>query len=225
MDDRDARTRRARAGGGRRGRDGARRERDADDGALPPEAPDFFVRMSQRATELGELNDAFLASFVTSACVGATAFMWERAWKGRVFGSDASDDGSNRGGWASARAESADASWVGESRDSDGRTLHGVDVSRYAIFREPEVARAGVRRVLARGQRRKNGDSYAKHCVESAKILAANLPGNGSRSRDAVCACLLHDVLDDTACTDETLKATFGTRVYNLVVQVSAWVR
>ena len=220
MDDRDARTRRART----RAR-ATRRRADADatrTTALPPEAPDFFVRMSQRATELGELNDAFLASFVTSACVGATAFMWERAWKGRVFGSDASDDGSNRGGWASSRAESADASWVGESRDSDGRTLHGVDVSRYAIFREPEVLRAlAFAASWHRGQRRKNGDTYAKHCVESAKILAANLPGNGSRSRDAVCACLLHDVLDDTACTDETLKATFGTRVYNLVVQVS----
>ena len=210
-----------RAGG--RGERGARRRAEKTrTRVLPPEAPDFFVRMSQRATELGEFNEAFLASFVTSACVGATAFMWERAWKGRVFGSDASDDASNRGGWASARAESADASWVGESRDFDGKTLHGVDVSRYAIFQEPEVKRAlAFAASWHRGQRRKNGDSYAKHCVESAKILAANLPGNGSRSRDAVCACLLHDVLDDTACTDETLKATFGTRVYNLVIQVS----
>ena len=36
-----------------------------------------------------------------------------------------------------------------------------------------------------------------------------------------MCACLLHDVLDDTPCTEEALKAAFGARIFDLVVQVS----
>lgn len=32
--------------------------------------------------EFGEFNEVFLVSFVILACVGATAFMWERVWKG-----------------------------------------------------------------------------------------------------------------------------------------------
>lgn len=33
-----------------------------------------------------------------------------------------------------------------------------------------------------------------------------------------MCACLLYDVLDDTACTDEMFKVMFGMWVYNLVI-------
>jgi len=165
-------------------------------------AVDAYDVVVERAGSLGELGDAAALGALGAFAFGATAFMWEKAWKRRVFGSQV-DEG--RGGVG-------DASTV----------LHGVDVSRYPIFDEPEVRRAlGFAASWHRGRRRKNGETYARHCVESAKILAANLPGSGPKNRDALVACLLHDVLDDTGCSEETLRDAFGRRVYNLVVQVS----
>lgn len=146
------------------------------------------------------MDDAARVGALGALAFAATVFMWERAWRERVFG---------------ART-SATTTTTRETM------VHGVDVSRYGIFDEPEVRRAlGFATRWHGGRRRKNGETYARHCVESAKILAANLPGTGPKSRDAVVACLLHDVLDDTGCSEETLREAFGPGVYNLVVQVS----
>lgn len=165
-------------------------------------SPDVFRVAAARAGTIGEFGDAFAFAALGAFAFGATAFMWENAWKRRVFGAQVDEGGG-----------------VG---DGETTVLHGVDVSRYPIFNEPEVRRAlGFAASWHRGRRRKNGDTYARHCVESAKILAANLPGSGAKSRDALVACLLHDVLDDTGCSEEALRDAFGTRVYNLVVQVS----
>jgi len=184
---------------GRRGRRRGRRRGDDAGGTRAGE--DFFRLAAERAEEVGTAGEVAAVVATTALTLFGISALWENVWKQAVFPEGDGDDG--------------------EGKD-DAILLHGVDVTRYPIFREPEVLRAvGFAAKWHGGQRRKNGDPYMKHCVESAKILAANLPGKGSKSRDAVCACLLHNVLDDTLCSDESLKGEFGTRVYNLVVQVS----
>jgi len=178
-----------------------RYRRRGDDAAGTAAGEDFFRLAAERAAEVGTTGELAAATVATALTLFGISALWENVWKRAVFPEDDGEDGDD---------------------GDDAVLLHGVDVTRYPIFREPEVLRAvGFAAKWHRGQRRKNGDPYMKHCVESAKILAANLPGKGSKSRDAVCACLLHDVLDDTLCSDESLKGEFGLRVYNLVVQVS----
>jgi len=191
-------------------------------GALDAEAVVTVVReLGAREREaLGNDAGEVVAAVAASAfATFMTSFMWEKAWKRRVFGSEDDEDESAGRGDGNA-ATSGRGGTNGKKRQNT--TLHGVDVSRYPIFDEPEVLRAlGFAATWHAGQRRKNGELYVKHCVESAKILAATLPSNGPKSRDAMCACLLHDVLDDTLCTEETLKSAFGARIFDLVVQVS----
>ena len=59
--------------------------------------------------------------------------------------------------------------------------------------------------------------------MESARILAAMLPpGNAGRKYvDAVAACVLHDVVDDTECELEDVEEEFGPAVAALVAGVS----
>ncbi|BEL02712.1 hypothetical protein Q0Z83_009030 [Actinoplanes sichuanensis] len=61
-------------------------------------------------------------------------------------------------------------------------------------------------------QRRRNGDPYISHPVAVAGIVA----GHGG-NRSAVCAALLHDVIEDTRVTSGRLHAEFGPDVANLV--------
>ena len=193
-------------------------------GALDAEAVATAARAvggREREALLG--NDAGEVAVAVAASAFATfmtSFMWEKAWKRRVFGSEDEDEEESAGRGDAGAGTSGRGGTKGKKRRNT--TLHGVDVSRYPIFDEPEVLRAlGFAATWHAGQRRKNGELYVKHCVESAKILAATLPSNGPKSRDAMCACLLHDVLDDTPCTEEALKAAFGARIFDLVVQVS----
>jgi len=168
----------------------------------------FRMIAEQIPSDYDATFDVAVAAFVSVACVSACVGLWENVWKRAVF---VEDEDEGEGGLN-----------VDGARGGRVRVLHGVDVRRYAIFSEPEVGRAvAFAGRWHAGQKRKNGDSYMRHCVESAKILAANLPGTGSKSRDAVCACVLHDILDDTECTDEELREEFGDKVYNLVSQVS----
>lgn len=65
---------------------------------------------------------------------------------------------------------------------------------------------------LHSGQKRKSGDPYILHPVKVAYIAAQlNLDVN------AVSACLLHDVVEDTGCTYDDIAALFGETVAELV--------
>lgn len=65
-------------------------------------------------------------------------------------------------------------------------------------------------------QVRRNGDLYLAHCVETAIILAA--AGVGST---VVAAGLLHDALDDSNLSLQSLRAALGEDVASLIVGVS----
>ncbi|MFB4264911.1 HD domain-containing protein [Nonomuraea sp. GTA35] len=62
------------------------------------------------------------------------------------------------------------------------------------------------------GQFRLDGSPYITHPVAVAVILA-----DLDLDHEMFCAALLHDVLDDTACTEEELAAEFGESITNLV--------
>lgn len=62
------------------------------------------------------------------------------------------------------------------------------------------------------GQQRNSGEPYIIHPVEVAIILA-----DMELDVTALVAALLHDTIEDTTCTYETLKAQFGTTVAELV--------
>lgn len=64
-------------------------------------------------------------------------------------------------------------------------------------------------------QVRRNGDLYLAHCVETAIILAAAGVGN-----TVVAAGLLHDALDDSNLSLQSLRAALGEDVASLIVGV-----
>ena len=66
-------------------------------------------------------------------------------------------------------------------------------------------------------QRRPTGAPYAEHLLEALEVLAR---GAGVTDPDLLCAAVLHDVVEDTACTVAQVEAGFGARVAELV----AWV-
>lgn len=65
-------------------------------------------------------------------------------------------------------------------------------------------------------QERASGDHYLTHCVAVASSLVdwrMDLP--------TVCAGLLHDTVEDTTTTEDTLRATFGAEIAMLVMGVT----
>ncbi|UQU67330.1 HD domain-containing protein [Couchioplanes caeruleus] len=68
-----------------------------------------------------------------------------------------------------------------------------------------------------RGQRRRSGDPYITHPVEVATIVA----GNGG-STPAICAALLHDVIEDTPVRPAGLRAEFGAEITGTVEALTA---
>lgn len=66
------------------------------------------------------------------------------------------------------------------------------------------------------GQLRKSGEPYFTHVVKTAINLA-----NLKMSPIVICAGLLHDVLEDTNTTEETLKNEFGDEIVELVKGVT----
>ncbi len=67
-----------------------------------------------------------------------------------------------------------------------------------------------------KGQRRKSGEPYFTHCVQTAEILAEL-----RLDTHTICAGLLHDVLEDTGITREEMQVRFGTNIANLVEGVT----
>jgi guanosine-3',5'-bis(diphosphate) 3'-pyrophosphohydrolase len=63
-------------------------------------------------------------------------------------------------------------------------------------------------------QLRPTGEPYERHLLEAVEVLAE---GAGVRDRDVLVAALLHDVVEDTACTLEEVGDRFGPRVAELV--------
>ncbi len=61
-------------------------------------------------------------------------------------------------------------------------------------------------------QIRKSGEPYIIHPINVAYTLAQK-----NADEATLCACLLHDVLEDTPCTYEELKEAFGLEIANLV--------
>jgi guanosine-3',5'-bis(diphosphate) 3'-pyrophosphohydrolase len=66
-------------------------------------------------------------------------------------------------------------------------------------------------------QRRPTGTPYLEHLLEALEVLVR---GAGVTDPDVLSAAVLHDVVEDTACTPDDLAAAFGTRVAGFV----AWV-
>jgi GTP pyrophosphokinase len=67
------------------------------------------------------------------------------------------------------------------------------------------------------GQKRPTGAPYAEHLLEAVEVLVR---GAGIADPDVLCAAVLHDVVEDTPCTIEDVRATFGDRIAAMV----AWV-
>lgn len=67
-----------------------------------------------------------------------------------------------------------------------------------------------------RGQTRKSGDEYISHPVEVAYILAEL-----EQDASSVCAGLLHDTLEDTTLSPDTLTEVFGDHIRQLIEGVT----
>ncbi|CAI7782782.1 unnamed protein product [Closterium sp. NIES-54] len=106
-------------------------------------------------------------------------------------------------------------------RDPDA-LLSDDDWLRYAqkkhsVFYDPLVKLAfQVAADAHQGQFRKSGQPVVSHCVETALILA----GIGA-DKVVVAAGLLHDVIDDTATSEQDLRDIFGDEIASLVAGVS----
>ena len=63
-------------------------------------------------------------------------------------------------------------------------------------------------------QRRPTGAPYAEHLLEALEVLVR---GAGVTDPEVLCAAVLHDVVEDTPCTIEDVRAAFGDRVADMV--------
>ncbi|KAM7463573.1 hypothetical protein LguiA_031694 [Lonicera macranthoides] len=100
--------------------------------------------------------------------------------------------------------------------------LDGVDVTGYPIFSDLKVQKAiSFARKAHHGQLRKTGEPYLTHCIHTGKILAVLVPSTGKRAVDTVVAGILHDVIDDTSESLDTIEREFDDDVAKLVAGVS----
>jgi guanosine-3',5'-bis(diphosphate) 3'-pyrophosphohydrolase len=67
-------------------------------------------------------------------------------------------------------------------------------------------------------QQRPTGVPYLEHLLETLEVLVR---GAGSTDPDVLAAGVLHDVLEDTRCTQDELSPNFGQRVTELVQWVT----
>ncbi|XP_004235275.1 uncharacterized protein [Solanum lycopersicum] len=100
--------------------------------------------------------------------------------------------------------------------------LDGVDVTGYPIFNDDKVQKAiAFARKAHNGQLRRTGEPYLTHCIHTGKIVAVLVPSTGKRAIDTVVAGILHDVVDDTGESLDTIEREFDSDVANLVAGVS----
>ena len=71
-----------------------------------------------------------------------------------------------------------------------------------------------------RDQRRKDAEAspYINHPIALAELLAGD---GGVTDIEVLAAALLHDTIEDTATTDEELRAQFGDRIADMVIEVT----
>lgn len=95
------------------------------------------------------------------------------------------------------------------------RDLEGAKAILYSVCRRDALLEKALDRCIQfhEGQRRKSGEPYAVH-----PILVASLVGFLSENRATILAALLHDVIEDTSCTEEELREQFGSEVLRLVL-------
>ncbi|XP_021684288.2 uncharacterized protein LOC110667680 isoform X2 [Hevea brasiliensis] len=100
--------------------------------------------------------------------------------------------------------------------------VDGVDVTGYPIFSDSKVQKAiTFAKKAHHGQFRKTGDPYLTHCIHTGRILAMLVPSTGKRAVDTVVAGILHDVVDDTYQSLNSIEEEFGEDVAKLVAGVS----
>jgi GTP pyrophosphokinase len=63
-------------------------------------------------------------------------------------------------------------------------------------------------------QKRPTGAPYVEHLLEALEVLVR---GAGVSDPDVLCAVVLHDVVEDTPCTLDEVRAAFGERVAEMV--------
>ena len=63
-------------------------------------------------------------------------------------------------------------------------------------------------------QRRPTGAPYLDHLLEALEVLVR---GAGVTDPDVLCAAVLHDVVEDTPCSLDEIRAAFGPKVADLV--------
>jgi (p)ppGpp synthase/HD superfamily hydrolase len=90
--------------------------------------------------------------------------------------------------------------------------------------RLPDATVAQLRRVVEFAadyhgdQRRPTGTPYLEHLLEALEVLVR---GAGVTDPEVLSAAVLHDVVEDTACTRADLAAAFGARVAEFVSWVT----
>jgi guanosine-3',5'-bis(diphosphate) 3'-pyrophosphohydrolase len=86
--------------------------------------------------------------------------------------------------------------------------------------RLPAATVARLREAVAFAERchgdqcRPTGAPYLEHLMEALEVLVR---GAGVTDPEVLCAAVLHDVVEDTACTPADLTAAFGTQVAEFV--------
>lgn len=95
------------------------------------------------------------------------------------------------------------------------KDLEGAKALLYSVCEKDAILEKAVEFCIKyhEGQLRKSGEPYAVH-----PILVASLVAFLSENRATILAALLHDVIEDTACTEEELKEQFGSEVLKLVL-------
>ncbi|KAH6815393.1 hypothetical protein C2S51_020213 [Perilla frutescens var. frutescens] len=112
--------------------------------------------------------------------------------------------------------------WPKVDEQPGSQILDGVDVTGYPIFNDAKVQKAiAFARKAHHGQIRKTGDPYLSHCIHTGKVLAALVPADGKRAIDTVVAGILHDIVDDTRETLDSIEREFDLDVAKLVAGVS----
>eukprot|EP00798_Chlamydomonas_sp_ICE-L_P015720 gene15720-21840_t len=96
--------------------------------------------------------------------------------------------------------------------------LYTVDVTERRFFDDPHVLAAVEFAADAhKEQRRKTGEPYVSHCIETALIVEHNLPqhvaNDYERYRTSIIVALLHDVIDDTQVEASAIAAALGPTV------------
>ena len=81
-----------------------------------------------------------------------------------------------------------------------------------------EAAEFAARRHTGMSRKGRGNEPYINHLAEVANLLATS---NGGRDAELIAAGWLHDMIEDTATTQEELAERFNERVANLVAEVT----